>query len=569
MVAALSMLAAEAAAERLQIVGLDAFAEQSVRSCPMIRLTLKDVLDMPVVRAADPEVVSAHARLDRMVRWVHATELADIAPLLRGGDLLLTTGIALPDGDEALADFARSLAAVDAAGLMIELGRRWRGSVPGALVRACDVLGLPLLVLRRETRFAAIIQAVGERIVDEQLAELRGAERVHETFTELSLAEAGTRDILAAVQRLSGAAVVLENDQHQVLDYLSGPEHTADFLGDWTARSRRVRTSGRTHWDAANGWLITRLGAQNRSWGRLIVHAPASPTHTLVAIAERAAGVLTMHRLHDRHRDGIVRRTHHELLTGLLNDPTVPDLLRRCELAGFPLNRRLFVGLTVRPLAGEARADGAPRPVLEEVLATTVHVLRDQDTAALVSQIGMEVRAVVSVPATVPADAAVDRLAERVAARHRVVIGAGRAVDVPAHIDRTLRESRQVVVAVRHGEGGPVVHRLEDVHIRGLLTLLADDDRLRLFVSRELDVLRAHDEKHGDDLVPTLRALLQNLGGTSEAAASLHLSRPAFYTRLARIEKLLGHGLDDPDLRVSLHVALLADELQRNAHHSA
>jgi hypothetical protein len=30
------------------------------------------------------------------VRWVHVSELADIATLLRGGELVLTTGIALP-----------------------------------------------------------------------------------------------------------------------------------------------------------------------------------------------------------------------------------------------------------------------------------------------------------------------------------------------------------------------------------------------------------------------------------------------------------------------------------------
>jgi purine catabolism regulator len=50
-------------------------------------------------------------------------------------------------------------------------------------------------------------------------------------------------------------------------------------------------------------------------------------------------------------------------------------------------------------------------------------------------------------------------------------------------------------------------------------------------------------------------------GSKSVAAASIHLSRPAFYDRLARIERVVGGGLDDPDLRVSLHVALLADEM--------
>ncbi|WP_019634112.1 PucR family transcriptional regulator [Actinomadura atramentaria] len=518
----------------------------------MTQLTLRDVLAVPVVRAADPGVVAGHARLGRAVRWVHAAEIADVA--LRGGDLVLTTGAGLPGGEDALVGFVAGLADADAAGLMVELGRRWRDALPDALVGACERHGLPLLVLRRETGFAAIIQAVGERIVDEQLAELRDAERVHETFTELSLAQAGPRDILATVQRLSGAAVVLESARHQVLDYVAGPEDVADLLRDWSARSRAVRPADRTHWDRANGWLVTRLGPRDREWGRLVVHAPAPPGHTLVTIAERAAAALALHRLHDRNRDHHLRRAHHELLTGLLADPTVPDLLRRCELAGFPLVRRRFVGLVVRP--------GAGRP-LEDVLAATVHALHDQDAAALVSEMDREVRALVSVPASAPADAVVDRLAARIAARHRVVIAAGRAVDAAARVDRTLREARQVADAVRPGAGGPVVHRLEDVHLRGLLTLLADDDRLRLFVSRELDPLRAHDAAHGDNLLTVLRALLQHPGSKSEAAAGIPMSRPAFYARLARIESTLGASLDDPDLRVSLHVALLADELRR------
>jgi purine catabolism regulator len=107
------------------------------------------------------------------------------------------------------------------------------------------------------------------------------------------------------------------------------------------------------------------------------------------------------------------------------------------------------------------------------------------------------------------------------------------------------------------------VHRLDDLHLRGLLALLGDDDRLRLFVDRELAPLRRHDRADGSrtDLVAALRALLLHPASKTEAAASLHLSRAAFYDRLARIETILDADLDDPDVRVSLHVALLADEL--------
>jgi purine catabolism regulator len=108
-----------------------------------------------------------------------------------------------------------------------------------------------------------------------------------------------------------------------------------------------------------------------------------------------------------------------------------------------------------------------------------------------------------------------------------------------------------------------VVHRLEGVHLRGLLALFGDDDRLRLFVERELAPLRAHDAAQGGrgDLLHALRALLRHPASKTDAAASLHLSRAAFYDRLAKIEQVLGVDLDDPDVRVSLHVAILADEV--------
>ncbi len=42
------------------------------------------------------------------------------------------------------------------------------------------------------------------------------------------------------------------------------------------------------------------------------------------------------------------------------------------------------------------------------------------------------------------------------------------------------------------------------------------------------------------------------------------MSRLASYDRLAKVEGLLSVDLDDPDIRVSLHVALIADEVHAN-----
>ncbi len=525
-------------------------------------VTLQEALALPTFRRAAPEVVAGRIGVDRPIRWVHATERADVGQLLRAGDLLLTMGTGLPADDDAtgLVAFVDELVDVDSAGLVVELGRRWASSLPPALVEACERHGLPLVVLGQETRFAALAQEIGERVVDQQLTELREAQRVHETFTELSNNLASPLEILQAVQRLAAGPVVVENAQHRPLDYFAGPDEAGGFLDGWPARSRRVEVTGRTGWDATNGWLVTRLGTASQSWGRLVIGSSTSPSQRLVAVAERAAAALALHRLHDRDRGTLRRRTHLELVTGLTDSPDSDDVLRRCELAGFPARRRSFVGLVVRP-----RVDSAAPVDLDEVAATVVRAAHGLRLPALVCEVERDLRVLLSVASSADADGLVDRVAARVIAHHDVVLAAGRVVPERTGIARSLTEAGQVADAAPQSRRGhdPDVHRLADLHLRGLLGLLTDDDRLRLFVERELAPLKQHDRADGSrtDLLAALRALLLHPTSKTEAAASLHLSRAAFYDRLARIEKILDADLDDADTRVSLHVALLADEL--------
>ena len=132
-------------------------------------LTLREVLDLDVVRRGSPHVVAGAARLDVPVRWVHAIELTDAGRLLRGGELVLSTGIALPDSPAGLAAYIASLADVGVAGLAVELGRRYAGALPEALVAAARRRTVPLVELRREVAFIEITEAVHARIIDELL----------------------------------------------------------------------------------------------------------------------------------------------------------------------------------------------------------------------------------------------------------------------------------------------------------------------------------------------------------------------------------------------------------------
>ncbi|SDJ40899.1 purine catabolism regulatory protein [Nonomuraea maritima] len=526
--------------------------------------TIADVLALETVRRGSPRVVAGADRLDSKVRWVHVGEIADIAHLLRGGELVLTTGVALPDDPEKLADYISELSQVGAAGLIVELGRKFVRDLPRAVVKSAEELGLPLIVLERETPFVQITESVHARIIDIQLEELRASDQLHEVFTELSVEGAPPAEVLAQVSRLSGRPVLLENLAHQVLACESAGRDAGTLLAGWETRSRAVAPAERTAYDPASGWLVTMVGARGQDWGRLILLYDRPPTPRDVVLAERAATTLALGRLLERHQESLERQAHGTIITGILThayaDPE--EAAARARAVGVPLTGRRLVSLVIRPTESADQAlDGHAQ--LGELGEATAAACRDERLPALVGALDQErIGVLLPLPPRVQADPALNALSERLGTlwHSPFVLAAGSVVESLRDVRRSFLEAEQVAdVAVRQPDGR-AVYRLPDLRLRGLLHLLRDDARLQTFAERELGALLAHDAQRGGDLTRILRVYLDSGRNKAVAAQKAHLSRPAFYDRLRRLERILDTDLDDVESCLSLHVALLALE---------
>ena len=215
-------------------------------------------------------LAGAH-RLETPVRWVHAIELADAARLLHGGELVLTTGIALPDEGPLLDAYVAGLAAVGVSAIAVELGRRYTGTLPAGFVAAAEAHELPLIVFGREVPFVEITEAVHARIIDDQLDQLRDSARLHEVFTDLAVAGAGPAEILRQAALLAGRPVILEDLSHHVLACEPAGTGPAALLDGFEARSRAVVLAERTGYDEPSGWLVTVAGARGEDFGRVIL----------------------------------------------------------------------------------------------------------------------------------------------------------------------------------------------------------------------------------------------------------------------------------------------------------
>ena len=99
--------------------------------------------------------VAGTAGLTAEVRWVHVSELTDIAHRPARRRTRADHGVMLPEAAAGLTAYVDTLADVGAAGLVVELGRRYPDRLPRPLLRAADRRGLPLVALAHEVRFVA------------------------------------------------------------------------------------------------------------------------------------------------------------------------------------------------------------------------------------------------------------------------------------------------------------------------------------------------------------------------------------------------------------------------------
>ena len=527
--------------------------------------TLAEVLELPAVRAAAPRVRAGDDKLGkRQVRWVHVSEVSDIASLLEGGELILTTGIALPDAEDELVRYVGDLSRVGVAGLAVELGRHYRDALPDALVDAAAAAGLPLIELRRVSPFVAVTQAVHTRILDARMQELIASDAAHQAFTELTLTGQGPQQVVDLVVAMAGRPVVYESTAHQALVW--GCPNGADpaaVLMQWEHLPESV--------DEGDGWLAVRVSSPSGgTWGRLILFSPDPPTQRERMLLERGATALVINRLTDRELDSLERHSHRTLLTGLaLAAEPPPEAAARARALGVPIERRSLTGVIVRPVGEYVSPRGTPA-LLRDLASHAVSTLQGLGVPALVGPLDDERVAVLLAPdRAADTEPALARLSERlhaVAARRsdtRLVIGSGSTVTGPDRAQSTLREALQVADTAVGLPAKAGYFRPPDLRLRGLVYALRDEPAVRDYVERELGPLLAHDEATGGRLYDFLATYCRCGGNKTATASALFISRPALYDRFTKVQRVLGVDLSDAEVVMGLHVAVLTHETLR------
>ncbi|MEO7146905.1 MAG: PucR family transcriptional regulator ligand-binding domain-containing protein [Terrimesophilobacter sp.] len=490
-------------------------------------LSLSEILLHPALTPANPIIRAGFDSADAaQVRWVHSSEVLDIASLLHGGELLLTgaTHLANVDAQQQI-EYVQSLAKRKIAALAIESGPRMR-SLPTALVDAAQKMGLPLVELRKIVPFVDVAESINSVLVGESAARLRQADLIsHSVAAELAEGR-GLDQLLAVLSDMISANVSLTGMMGNLLGAATFNEHSSKMPVHSIDIEVPLRGSvtGNLHIDVPEGSdpdLAHAAGKRVIDILTLALQWQHPPTLTEAARAElfRAITVRGARwRIPQLASAAGLDPTDQvvAIVTRALGSATTP--FRIGHILSRPDRTILTHSESNESLALVVLHHGTARAQRTELLNDLTEAIAGQNHVASVGPLAAEM------------GEATDSLTE---ARIALDVTSLRHQGLKHHVTGNKRPSVATFAA------GMVIDA-ESVAAERLAHKYIRPEVRAHFVNELLSELIEHDRARSGQLLETLSCWLDFGCNTSQSARELHIERQSMHNRLIRIFDLIG-----------------------------
>ncbi|MGI8576673.1 MAG: PucR family transcriptional regulator [Nocardioidaceae bacterium] len=492
-----------------------------------MRISLRRVLQHPSLTPALPQVLTGRDRLRDPVRWIHSSEVLEIAPLLRGGELLLTGGTVLAESSPSeQRRYVRELAERGVAGVAIETGGGLP-VVPSGVLEEAARLSFPVIELRRVVPFVEVAEAINGELVDASVTNLRYVAELTHALSGVVVDGGGVREILEELVARTGIGAVLYDSAGRVMESVGiAPPASEGSTAGGISTSVTIRG---VH--VATLWIDTSVRADDRM-------APAADT----AAQSLSLALLRTRPLSARE---LAARELVRLAGAGRNDA------RQLQAVGRTIDFR-----PADPVIGVAAVGpgvGAALPRLDALLHRFGGVALDAPAKS-------EVHAVVSLKergsAAATRTSMLDALREWIDGQAELVIVVGPVVPALAGAPLSLNAVSEILAL----QGTRAHERVViDSHTRLVDRLVEADQQhecLGRLADEELAMFDLLPSRPRDVLLETLKAYLDSGCHKSATAGQLHVTRQALYGRLQRAFSLLGGDPTGTDRAFGLQLAL-------------
>lgn len=422
-----------------------------------------------------------------------------------------------------------------------------------------------------------------EQVVERQAALLEREDEVHRVLVRVVLAGGSLLELCTAVAGFFGGAAVVTTTDGRVLAMAGDDDEVERVRGlDCFDRTGRLLVESEpvgerdeigSRGDATRAFV--KIVAGDSDHGLLGAFSPDAPlTPTDVHMLERAATVaalaitkeLAVAAVEGKYRAEFLR----DALAGRAGEPA--DAVSHAASLGWDLARPVVVVVAETDENDEqtTRSPDEVRALQERFVRAWVQAVRARDASVPVAGFSQEVVALL--PAD--PDAAPDAVMRTVGEIAKVVRGDGgggrrsfstgvsRPITSMADLPAAYDEALKAVHVGRQMHGESALTHFDGLGIYRLLALIPEGEDLRRFVQESLGELATDDAPENEDLRRTLTVLIDTNINVAETARQLFFHYNTLRYRIAKLERMLGPFTTDPQLRLTLALALRIHQMR-------
>ncbi len=523
---------------------------------------------LSLLASRDAQLVAGGGGLERRVTW--ACRMRARLPAfesVQGGELALLTLAQLRRLDETLPHLLKSLHKAGVA--VVAVAAPSADALGGEARDFADQMHLPLILLPSSALLEEIEREVITFVVSFRGETERKATEIANQLMQLSVQGAGIQGVCEFLATSRGKWVVMQDaDQH--VRFQAAPSQREPLMLPNPLTDDELRLLGLTR-------VVEPIpSSRHEIVGYLsLVGNESDFDYMERIILGKVTPILAIEFARERERSEVESRYQVEAFTDILQGhyQQPEEMLARARLLGYDLTTPQAVVLFEISNEQEFSSGG---PFAQWSKRVRDELLRAWPGCWVLIE-SRRVTALLSVP-LVDDNPETDREGEnnlytrleRIVSRIPSIrsngsssftysCGIGRIAKNLQGIPLSFREAQQALEIGRRLFGEGNLHSFARLGIYRLLFYLNGHNELNDFYYETLGPLLNHDSTY----VETLEGFFRCNGNLSEMARTMHFHRNSLLYRLNRIESLLGRSLEDPELRLSLQIALKIHHLQK------
>ncbi|RAS88633.1 PucR family transcriptional regulator [Priestia endophytica] len=506
------------------------------------------------------EVVAGKEGLERRIKWIHIVEVPKVEHLLKGEELILSTGVGWKENEGAFSSLLQQLITCNVAGLCIEIGS-YTKSIPSSIINLANKHKFPLILFHQEVPFVEITQDVHTFMINAHYEILARLETYSRELQELLLTTHDLSDLLSHFHQYLQETVVLRLKESTTHIF---PPFQQNNSKQWSIIHKSIIDDNYTE----SRKISKKIQVLGKEYGELyVVVKNRRFTEEDMLALDRTALAISQHFLRNLYIEEKKKRCENEWLREWIRgEVSLPNIFHKLGKIDGPHHYEGGGVFLCRKQEG-VEWEGASFSYAKLLLTTLFEqrgfllCITEYRQNILFVFVNKRQKQTWRDRFTQSLERFKKSEAYEKHAKLFSFISVGSFVDRLDEMEKSYKTAQITAdICSEQVSSAENIFFHDDLHIYRILSLISDQRALHEVIFEYLNPVLQYDKNYNGKLFETLKTYLACSGSKKETAEQLFVVRQTLYHRLAKLEQLLGEDFMEPRKRMALEFMILAYE---------